>query len=876
MALEHQVGDRVQVTVTHIGTVKFVGTTDFAPSSWIGVELDDPVGKNDGSVRQKRYFQCEPSHGIFVQPDKVKSHRAKSYGHQLPSPSGAGGAPCLEAKVGRSMTDSMMRESCPAPCAEVQLKLAEAADNHDMESIRRFFPLAIQSRVPPRELENAWRTLDFEIESLCESECDLLREELQEAQLRTAHVEGMLKGDQERATVIHNQALAELSAEAAQASQLRTELSAALRTQSSNLILPNGSAAPQEAWLDAITRAVRDATMPLMDQVENKTNEVLQKVSRRNSHRILPLSDIDWRSEVDPPPQYLQDKYDVQDTCRRGITLSQLRCLGDLVQKVLDTMVIRDPHPDSNAKVITLGNVNLYHINDLFVVPLTTEAGCSFVELIANGPQDPDWFISHWWGCPFMESLSMLKFHAKAHHLPQDANYWMCTFANNQHHLEDLDEKDLMQTPFARAIMSDTCQGTIMLMNETAEPFKRTWCTLEIFISKKKQKAAHYKFEIAAIIQAGDQKEVNEHQREKIIPRSYALLMDDGNGNLEDHVEFEGAWFPGQIARLGVKVDISKADASNEEDKRSILRFISGANPNEELPAQHYKYDAVNHAIHSVFGPRALYDAAQDGNVDDVEAILDQAISEVDVRNARGETPLWTAAMHNRQEVVSLLLDKSADANILCGCGNTPVQAAVASEAIDALTVLLEAHADVDKSGEKGTPPIYLASQEGTVSVAKLLLQARAQPDSVWKEGNTPLHVSAKNDESEILLMLLEWRADPDKQNNDGNTALLLAAQDNCIVSLERLLTIGQANPNKGDNTEGTPLSWAVYHENKEAVISLLQSRADPNAVFTNGNSKETALDSAKTIENESSEIIRILRHAGGLFAEELENLGAE
>merc|ERR1719237_2044814 len=112
-----------------------------------------------------------------------------------------------------------------------------------MESLRRFFPLAIQSRVPPRELENAWRTLDFEIESLCESECDLLREELQEAQLRTAHVEGMLKGDQERATVIHNQALAELSAEAAQASQLRTELSAALRTQSSNLILPNGSAA---------------------------------------------------------------------------------------------------------------------------------------------------------------------------------------------------------------------------------------------------------------------------------------------------------------------------------------------------------------------------------------------------------------------------------------------------------------------------------------------------------------------------------------------------------------------------------------------------------------------------------------------------------
>lgn len=38
---------------------------------WVGVELDVPTGKNDGTVQGIQYFQSRPKHGIFVRADKL-------------------------------------------------------------------------------------------------------------------------------------------------------------------------------------------------------------------------------------------------------------------------------------------------------------------------------------------------------------------------------------------------------------------------------------------------------------------------------------------------------------------------------------------------------------------------------------------------------------------------------------------------------------------------------------------------------------------------------------------------------------------------------------------------------------------------------------
>ncbi|KAI0806493.1 CAP Gly-rich domain-containing protein [Xylaria sp. FL0064] len=59
------------------GEIKFVGEVKEIPGAlgaWIGVHLDEPVGKNDGSIGGTRYWGVESSlkHGVFVRPERVE------------------------------------------------------------------------------------------------------------------------------------------------------------------------------------------------------------------------------------------------------------------------------------------------------------------------------------------------------------------------------------------------------------------------------------------------------------------------------------------------------------------------------------------------------------------------------------------------------------------------------------------------------------------------------------------------------------------------------------------------------------------------------------------------------------------------------------
>jgi len=56
------------------GEVKFVGKAGkgLPLGWWIGVQYDEPVGMNDGTVKGVKYFECPAGYGSMLRPDLVK------------------------------------------------------------------------------------------------------------------------------------------------------------------------------------------------------------------------------------------------------------------------------------------------------------------------------------------------------------------------------------------------------------------------------------------------------------------------------------------------------------------------------------------------------------------------------------------------------------------------------------------------------------------------------------------------------------------------------------------------------------------------------------------------------------------------------------
>lgn len=69
---DFQIGQTVELSTGVKATVQFIGNTHFAPGDWIGIELEDASGKNDGAVQGQRYFDCPPEHGMFIRPSVLK------------------------------------------------------------------------------------------------------------------------------------------------------------------------------------------------------------------------------------------------------------------------------------------------------------------------------------------------------------------------------------------------------------------------------------------------------------------------------------------------------------------------------------------------------------------------------------------------------------------------------------------------------------------------------------------------------------------------------------------------------------------------------------------------------------------------------------
>jgi restin homolog len=96
------VGDRVWVDGNKPGYIQFIGETHFADGDWAGVVLDEPIGKNAGSVRGRRYFYCEPKRGMFTRLNRLSRYPMSG---KISPDSGISDAPIRRWRTSRSVRD---------------------------------------------------------------------------------------------------------------------------------------------------------------------------------------------------------------------------------------------------------------------------------------------------------------------------------------------------------------------------------------------------------------------------------------------------------------------------------------------------------------------------------------------------------------------------------------------------------------------------------------------------------------------------------------------------------------------------------------------------------------------------------------------------
>jgi ankyrin repeat protein len=124
-------------------------------------------------------------------------------------------------------------------------------------------------------------------------------------------------------------------------------------------------------------------------------------------------------------------------------------------------------------------------------------------------------------------------------------------------------------------------------------------------------------------------------------------------------------------------------------------------------------------------GMYGLMMALKESSLKVAVVLVNWSTTNVEVRNAAGESPLMLAALSGELNLCRLLIQKNADVN---KPGWTPLHYAATNGHVEVMNLLLEENAYIDAASPNGTTPLMMAAHYGTPAAVKVLLEAGADP----------------------------------------------------------------------------------------------------------------------------------------------------
>jgi ankyrin repeat protein len=140
----------------------------------------------------------------------------------------------------------------------------------------------------------------------------------------------------------------------------------------------------------------------------------------------------------------------------------------------------------------------------------------------------------------------------------------------------------------------------------------------------------------------------------------------------------------------------------------------------------------------------ALRKAAQDGNMQSVQDLLEKGAN-VNAKDETGKTVLhWVAPARDNPEMVKVLIAKGADVNAKDNAGDTALMIASSQSNPGIVTALLEAGAEVNAQNKVGGTALMAAGFRANLEEIKILLLNNADRKIKDKKGRTAFDVAAE------------------------------------------------------------------------------------------------------------------------------------